>query len=161
KALMILQQLTASDPANTDWQRQVLATVNCIGEIVPKQGNGDEALQMYTGARANAETIAANDPENFEWHGDLAPCQKQLRQSYIDSNGLDDASAECDNASAILNDLFAIDSSNAKLQRDLALVKHQQGLVLQKKGNEAAARASYRAAVERMQEAVKMSPGNK
>lgn len=71
-ALRHAQRLTIGDPVNLEWQRNLLASHERIGEVLQAQGDGPGALAAYRQALAISEALTARDPANTDWQRDLS-----------------------------------------------------------------------------------------
>ena len=71
-SLAIRQTLSASDPTNTVWQRDLSISYEKIADILQVDGDLAGALQHYQLNFNTAETLSASDPTNAEWQTDLA-----------------------------------------------------------------------------------------
>lgn len=70
-ALGLAEQRLATDPATTEWQRDLRVSHNKIGDVLVTQGDGPGALAAFGASLAIAEALAARDPLNAEWQRDL------------------------------------------------------------------------------------------
>ena len=71
KGLAIVQRLTAADPGNTEWQRDLSIAHTRIGDVLATVGQREEALAEYRSGFAIDEKLAAADPKNASWQIDL------------------------------------------------------------------------------------------
>ncbi|MGE0645457.1 MAG: DUF4062 domain-containing protein [Nitrospira sp.] len=72
EAHRLAQHLTARDPANTEWQRDLSVSQNKIGDVLVAQGDGPGALTSFRKGLAIREGLAARDPANAQWQVDVA-----------------------------------------------------------------------------------------
>ena len=70
--LAIVERLTAADPANTQWQRDLSISYNKVGDVLVRQGKLDEALKAFRDGLAIRERLVAADRSNTEWQHDLS-----------------------------------------------------------------------------------------
>jgi tetratricopeptide (TPR) repeat protein len=70
-AQAIGKRLTARDPANTEWQRDLTVSYNKIGDVQQAQGELPAALSSYQQSLQIREKLAARDPANTQWQTDL------------------------------------------------------------------------------------------
>ncbi|MCU0857458.1 MAG: hypothetical protein MUC65_03530 [Pontiellaceae bacterium] len=66
-----LQRLSAADPSNAGWQRDLSVSYDRIGDVLRAQGDLAGALNAYRDSLAVAQRLAAADPSNAEWQRDL------------------------------------------------------------------------------------------
>ncbi|MFM7688410.1 MAG: tetratricopeptide repeat protein, partial [Alphaproteobacteria bacterium] len=71
RGMDIAERLAASDPSNTEWQRDLSVSHEKIGEILQAQGDLAGALAAYQRGIDIAERLAASDPSNTGWQRDL------------------------------------------------------------------------------------------
>src|SRR5262249_16611319 len=76
--LAIRERLSAADPSNTQWQRDLAASYSEIAEVMVKEGNAEEALVNYREALTILERLAAADPSNLEWQVDIIEINREL-----------------------------------------------------------------------------------
>ena len=65
------QRLTASDPGNTQWQRDLSVSYNKLGEVAVAQGQLAEAARVYGDSLAIAKKLVASDLSNTLWQRHL------------------------------------------------------------------------------------------
>ncbi len=121
KSLAIREKLAASDPKNSDWQRDLSVSFNNVAGILEAQGEREQALAQYRKSLAIREKLAASDPKNSDW-------QRDLSVSYEKVAGILAAQGEREQALAyylkdltISEKLAASDPKNAQWQADLVV----------------------------------------
>ena len=70
--MTIAQKLAASDPSNSEWQRDLSISHDRIGDTQGEHGDLAEALKSYQAGMAIAQKLAASDRSNIEWQTDIA-----------------------------------------------------------------------------------------
>ena len=70
--MAIAQKLAASDPSNSQWQRDLSISHERIGDTQRAQGDLAGALKSYQAGMAIRQRMAASDPSNSEWQTDVA-----------------------------------------------------------------------------------------
>ena len=68
---LALQTLTARQPDNSEWQRDLTVSYGVIGDLLQLQGNSAAALENYRTALAIAQRLVAADAQNETWQHDL------------------------------------------------------------------------------------------
>ena len=63
--------LTQRDPENTDWQRNLSASHNCVGQVFQAQGRLADALREFEADLVIAQQLVARDPGNSVWQENL------------------------------------------------------------------------------------------
>jgi tetratricopeptide (TPR) repeat protein len=71
EAHLLALRLTAADPSNTDWQRDLSISYNKLGDVAMAQGQLDAAAQAYRDSLEVRKKLTAADPSNTEWQRDL------------------------------------------------------------------------------------------
>ena len=64
--------LTALDPGNTEWQRDLSIYYERLGDMAVAQGRLDEAARAHGDALVIHKKLAAGDPGNTQWQRDLS-----------------------------------------------------------------------------------------
>lgn len=72
EARRLALRLTALDPGNTEWQRDLSVSYERLGDVAVAQGKLDEAARAYGDGLAIAKKLAAGDPGNTGWQRDLS-----------------------------------------------------------------------------------------
>lgn len=72
EAYLLVQQGIFSDPANTEWQRDLSVSHNKIADVLVAQGDGPGALAAYRKGLAIRDALAGRDPANVQWQIDVA-----------------------------------------------------------------------------------------
>ena len=74
----IMEKLAASDPTNTDWQRQLSVGWEKLGGVREAQGDLAGALEAYTQSQTIRARLAASDPGNASWQRNLSVSWERL-----------------------------------------------------------------------------------
>jgi len=80
ESLTVRRRLSASDPRNTLWQRDVTLSLDGIGDVRVSRGDLDGALKAFEESLAGARRLSASDPRNAAWQRDLAVSHFKLYQ---------------------------------------------------------------------------------
>jgi tetratricopeptide (TPR) repeat protein len=80
----LVAALTARDPDNAGWQRDLAASHNNVGGVLQDQGQTQAALREYEAALRIAQRLVALDPTNAQWQADM----EDLRFSLMQIRGL-------------------------------------------------------------------------
>ncbi|MBS0179742.1 MAG: hypothetical protein JSR20_13380, partial [Nitrospira sp.] len=76
--LTIAKSLAASDPGNTDWQRDLSVSHDRLGDVARAQGQLNQAAQAYRDSLGIRKSLAASDPGNTQWQRDLSVSHNKL-----------------------------------------------------------------------------------
>jgi tetratricopeptide (TPR) repeat protein len=71
ESLAIKRQLTAADPGNAHWQRDLSVSLNKVGRVRLDTGNDARALAAYEEGLAIMRKLVAADPGNAQWQTDV------------------------------------------------------------------------------------------
>ncbi len=155
-ALAIDETLTASNPTNSNWQRDLSATHTELGDVLSAQGDSAGALAEYRTAQAIDTTLAASDPTNVRRQRDLSGSHDKIGNVLItqgdSANGLRDFRA----ALAIRETL----PPSAEQQRDVSVSHDNVGNVLAELGDSVGALAEYRASLAMAETLAASDPTN-
>jgi DNA-binding CsgD family transcriptional regulator/Flp pilus assembly protein TadD len=135
EALAIVKLLTATDPSNADWQRDLAVAHSKIGDIAQAQGRLDDALTAFHEALAIVKLLTATDPSNADWQRDLAVAHSKIGDIAQAQGRLEDALNAFYEVLAISQRLAATDPSNADWQRDLAVAHSKIGDIARARGH--------------------------
>ncbi|TAK22884.1 MAG: CHAT domain-containing protein [Chloroflexota bacterium] len=70
--------LTARDPTNSEWQRDLSVSHIRIGAVLLAQGDAPGALAAFRAALAIRERLAQQDPTNSQWQRDLQAVRRRI-----------------------------------------------------------------------------------
>ena len=70
--MSIRQKLAATDPSNSEWQRDLSVSHDRIGDTQSAQGDLAGALKSYQAGMTIRQKLAAADPSNSGWQTDVA-----------------------------------------------------------------------------------------
>jgi hypothetical protein len=74
----LAQRLTAADPSNTQWRRDLVVSNAKLGDVARARGQLAEAAQAYSEGLEIMQKLAAADPSNTQWQRDLAVSYSRL-----------------------------------------------------------------------------------
>ncbi len=123
----IAQRLTASDPSNTQWQRDLSVSYNKLGDVAVAQGQLTEAARVYNEGLTVAKTLAASDPSNTQWQRDLSVSYDRLGDVAVAQGQLTEAARVYNEGLTVRKTLAASDPSNREWQRDLSISYNELG----------------------------------
>ncbi len=67
-----MQELTARDPDNAGWRRDLSVSHNNVGGVLEAQGKLPEALAEYQAYQRIMQELTARDPDNADWRRELS-----------------------------------------------------------------------------------------
>jgi hypothetical protein len=79
--LVIARRLAAADAGNTEWQRDVSVSLNRIGDVRLRAGDGPGALAAYEEGLVIARRLAAADAGNAVSQADLVVSLYRLKSA--------------------------------------------------------------------------------
>ncbi len=155
-----VQKQIASDPSNSELQRDLLVGFKKIGDILQAQGDFVEALKSYRSGFEIARRLAESDPSNSEWQGDLLVGFNKIGDVQQVQGKLSDALRSYWDGLEELQKLLESDPSNSELQHDLSINFEKIGDVQQDQGKLSDALRSYRDGLEELQKLLESDPSN-
>ena len=133
EARRLALRLTAVDPSNTEWQRDLSVSYERLGDVAAAQGKLDDAARAYRDGLAIRNTLAASDPGNTEWQRDLFVSSYQISKLQAQQKRWPDAIVNAEACFKIAERLSQLDPTNATWQEDvkasrawLDKLKHKQ-----------------------------------
>lgn len=127
ESLRLDRELTACDPTNAEWQRDLSISLDKIGNIATTEGNLDAALLFFSEAKSISERLASTNPANASWQRNLSVSLNKLGDLAVTQGDLDKARIFFSEAKAISEHLAASDLTNAVWQRDLSVSLEKLG----------------------------------
>src|SRR5262245_26007417 len=88
RALEIITRMAATDPENTQWQRDVSSAYVRLGDLLHGQQKFDDALKQYREALAIRERLAAGDANNTDRQFDLGIVHDRLGMILLEQGDL-------------------------------------------------------------------------
>jgi tetratricopeptide (TPR) repeat protein len=160
KALVITERLAQQDPANAQWQHDLMFSHVSIGTVRQAQGDRAGALAAYQAALTIAERLAPQDSANAQWQRDLMVSLGSIGTVRQAQNDLASALAAYEAALTIAERLAQQDPANAQRQLDLMFSRGKIGDVRQAQGDLAGALAAYEAALTIVERLAQQDPAN-
>lgn len=136
-----------ADPANRDWQRDLLVIDHRIGDVLTKQGDLNGAGKSYQTSLDIAEQLAAADPSNIQPQCDLAVSHERIGNNLEDQGDIEAALAAYQASLSITERLAADDPKKVPIQSDLSLGYENVGRILLKQHQIDAALDALRASL--------------
>ena len=127
KSLKISEKLAASDPKNSDWQRDLSVSYEKVAGILEVQGEREKALLEYEKSLAIREKLAASDPKNSDWQRDLSVSFNKVAGILEAQGEREKALLEYEKSLAIREKLAASDPKNSDWQIDLVVSYYKLG----------------------------------
>ena len=158
KAVEIMQRLTATDPSNTRWQRDLFVSHIKVGDALAVQGKLTDALTSYRDATAIVERLAKAEPAETKWQSDLSMAHYSVG-NVLDSQGkLVDALTSHRASLAIRESLAAAEPDNTDLLEEAFRSYEMVGDLQVRQSNPADALASFRSGLAIAERLAKASP---
>jgi tetratricopeptide (TPR) repeat protein len=159
-ALRLAEQRLATDPANTQWQRDLSVSHNKVGDVLVAQGDGPGALGAYRKGLEIREALAARDPANTEWQRDLSVSHEKVGDVLVAQGDGPGALCAYRKGLEIREALAARDPANTQWQRDLSVSHEKVGDVLVARGDGPGALGAYRKGLEIREALAARDPAN-
>lgn len=159
-AMEIAVRLAASDPKNTDWQRDLSMQHDRIGNARRSQGDWAEADQAYQHAKDIRQRLAASDSRNNECQRDLSVSHTKIGDMRLAQGDLAEALEAYEAAVEIAARLAASGQKNTQWQRDVAVGYARVAAVTVRFGDTDGARTHFQTARAIMARLVALDPRN-
>ena len=132
QSLRISQTLADSDPANSEWQRNLSVSHNKIGDVERAQGDLSAALNAYQQALTISQTLANSDSFNSEWQRNLSVSYERIGDLYEAMEKFKDAVMQYEKSLPIAKQLTERYPDNKRFINDLRITQRRL-LVLREK----------------------------
>ncbi len=146
-AYAVWQRLSASDPANAEWQRSLSVIEERLGDHAYGKADYLAALAHYEASLTRMSPIRDREPSNAMLQRFTAMTMIRIGKARDKTNDETAASRMFDEALATIERLVAADPASAEWQRDRAVINEIRGGLFKKQGKAGEARAAYRAAL--------------
>ena len=133
-ALAIDKKLAARDPANTEWQRDLIGQLQQNRRRAAGPGGAAGGPQLLPAKPADREKLAARDPANTEWQRDLSVSYDKIGDVQRAQGDLSAALSSYQQSLHIAEKLAARDPANTEWQRDLSVSYDKIGDVQRAQG---------------------------
>jgi len=160
EAQQLLTALTKEKPADLNFQWELAAVDDAVGNVLVARGSLPEALQSYRDGLAIMERLVKSDPGNADWQRDLSVSYNKVGNVLAPQGNLPGALQSYRDGLAIMERLAKSDPDNAGGQRDLPVSYDKVGDVLVAQGNLPEALESYRDGLAIRERLAKSDPGN-
>ena len=115
----VIARLAASDPANAEWQRDLIISFERLGDIAREQGDLTAAVGHFEKSRAGWAKLIQQDPANISLQRGITVPLNKLGDLAVAQGDLAGALRSFTESKAIAERLAASDPANAAWQRDL------------------------------------------
>jgi tetratricopeptide (TPR) repeat protein len=151
--------LTATDPGNTEWQRDLSISHERLGDVARERGNLKEAAQDYRDGLEICMNLVAIDRTNTDWQCDLSVFHERLGEIARARGNLEEAARAYRDSLGIRKGLVAADPGNNEWQRDLSVSHGRLGDVAMEEGNLEEAARAYGNSLKICKDLVAADPG--
>jgi tetratricopeptide (TPR) repeat protein len=140
----IMERLAASDPTDTQAQRDLSVSYSRLGDVSLQTGPVQEAVDSYRKALDISERLAESDPTDAQAQRDLSVSYEKLGNVSLQTGAVQEAVDSYRKALDIRERLAASDPTDAQAQRDLSVSYGKLGNVSLQTGAVQFALALYR-----------------
>jgi tetratricopeptide (TPR) repeat protein len=159
-SLAVARKLAASDPSNSQWQRDLSVSHDMVGETQCAQGDLTGALESYHAGMAIRQKLAATDPSQSHWQRDVSVSYNKIGETQSAQGDLIGALNSYQSGMAIVQKLAASDASNSQWQRDLSVSYNKIGETQSAQGDLIGALNSYQSGMTIVQKLASSDPSN-
>jgi tetratricopeptide (TPR) repeat protein len=160
RSRQILQDLLATDPGNTVWQRDLSVAYNKVGDVLRARGDLAAALKSYRASLTIRERLVQSHPDDAGWLRDLTVSYDRVGDVLRARADLSAALKSYQAGLAIRERLAKAHPNNASRQHDLSVSYEKVGDVQVAQGHLTAALKSYQAGLAIKEQLAKSDPGN-
>ena len=132
-ALAIRERLTAADPGNTQWQRDLSISYNKVADVLTTQGRLDDALKAYQSALAIRVRLVAADRSNTQWQRDFLTSVGRINNiayRFLLARNFEMALASADQAVSLLPGVISLHANRAHALMFLGRIEEARALYL-------------------------------
>ncbi len=140
----IMDKLTAGNPGNEQWQRQLAAAYQMVGDVAWDLGRRQEALEQARKSLAIRERLAAADPDSARIQSDLALSYQRLGDLLAVAGQRAEALDYFQKSLAINEALAAANPDDADVHQGLASSYERVGNMLAAAGRREEALENFR-----------------
>lgn len=108
------ERAAALDPGNPEWQRDLAAVEDDIGNALAAAGDLDGALSRHLEGKRKAEALLAADPENSRLKGDVAASLGKLGRHYVGRGLTEQGTQYLMAGREIIRELLGADPTNER-----------------------------------------------
>ena len=160
KAEKVAFEQMVSNPANSEWQRNLALSYQKIGDVQQARGDLKAALKSYQDDLAITERLAQEDPGNADWQRDLLIGYITVGDVQMAQGDLKAALKSYSGSLVIRERLAQSDPGNAGWQRDLAVSWGRVGITQMAQGDLTDALKSYSDSLAIIERLAQSDPGN-
>jgi uncharacterized caspase-like protein/regulator of sirC expression with transglutaminase-like and TPR domain len=137
------QARVEADPADYDWVRELVWSLNAVGNVLQQQGYMTEAEAAFASALEFSQWQADQNPDDVALMRDRQVARNKLGEIRFARNDFAGALAAHQEALAIAEALLALDPTNATYRRDMSFTQERLGDTLVAMGDQAGAKAAF------------------
>ena len=149
REVAIYRALVAREPQQTQWRQRLAASMGFLGRALQATGDRASAYALWQEELAIERELAARDPQNVRWQRNLASTLHRLATERLQRGG--DAFAYCSEARSVMARAMAAAPDTKSFALDRAAIDVTWARLLAARGDTAAARELFRAAMSRME----------
>ncbi|MFK7874742.1 MAG: tetratricopeptide repeat protein [Paracoccaceae bacterium] len=158
--LRVARDLSARDPGNAGWSRDVSVSLERVGDVRVAQGDLPGALTVYEESLQIARNLSARDPGNAGWSRDVSVSLSKIGDVRRAQGDLPGALTFYEEGLEIARDLSARDPGNAGWSRDVSVSLNKVGDVRRAQGDLPGALTFYEKGLEIRRDLSARDPGN-
>jgi serine/threonine protein kinase len=165
KSLELRERLLAADPNNREFQSDLAASHQGIGDVLYGEGDLPATLQSYERSLRLREVLMKSEPASIPYRRALAEAYTRVgdvkgMEGYANLGDVAGALENYSNAEALMEILAAADPKNHEVQFSLAAVLTAAGMLMDVTGNVTGALGTERRAVGLLDQLIAAEPNN-
>jgi uncharacterized caspase-like protein len=137
------QAQVEGDPTDLFWVRELIWSLNSVGNVLQQQGYLKEAETAYASALEFSQWQADQMPDNVDLIRDRQVARNKLGEIRFARNDFAGAHAAHTEALALVDQLMAIDPASPTYRRDLSFTQERLGDALLAMGDKTGAKTAF------------------
>jgi tetratricopeptide (TPR) repeat protein len=156
----LADRMVASDPANPKWRMEETYAKENIGIVLDSQRRFTEAAREFDAALPTLERLAANNPGNADYQGELSTMLAWLADARRDEGRMDLAILARRKQIALLREQLSAGKTDVQLKEKLIPAQQALGILLADTGNSRLAIDAFQAAIADSETLIAIEPEN-
>ncbi|MEZ5924373.1 MAG: hypothetical protein R3D57_08295 [Hyphomicrobiaceae bacterium] len=121
------ERARAQEPHNREWQRDLAAVEDDLGNAYTAAGDLDRALGHHREGRRLVEQLLREEPENTKLKGDLSASLGKLGRHYLGRGWVGQGTAYLRHGRRLIRELLVVEPGNERWQRYLRVFDRMIG----------------------------------
>ncbi len=159
KALRLRLDLADKNPNYAPLRYEVVRTLVVLGGVQANLDEVEEAKAAFRRCLSMMQGLVEADPDNLEYHNQLANVHSRLADAYVDEND-PEARRQLHQAAQILEKVVAQAPNHPRYLIQMAIISNHAGKIALRFGEYMEAEQAYRRAAQALSQRLALDPGN-